>query len=366
MHIHGGDIYTYQGMLDFSANINPLGIPASVVQAAARGAEQAASYPDPQCRDLRRALAAWESAGMEQAIKPEQIICGNGAADLIFALALAQKPQQALLPAPGFHEYEQALRAVGCQIKYHYLQAQNGFQLDVQQLTAEITPETEMLFLCNPNNPTGLAITRQNLQPLVERCRQCGTLLVLDECFNEFLDAPAACTLKPLLSANPNLFILKAFTKLYAMPGLRLGYGICTDADLLNRLAEVSQPWRVSTPAQLAGLAALQEQEYVRQAQKLVRQERQFLQQELRALGMQVYNSMANYIFFQTPAEWPAEFNLAAACRTRQVLIRDCSNYVGLTPGFYRIAVRTRPENEQLLQALKQIILTMKQQGRRI
>lgn len=363
MHIHGGDIYTYQGMLDFSANINPLGIPASVVKAAARGAEQAASYPDTQCRDLRRALAVQESIGLTQPVQPEEIICGNGAADLIFALTLAQKPRQALLPAPGFHEYEQALRAIGCHIQYHYLTAQNGFQLDVQRLTAEITPETELLFLCNPNNPTGLAISRQELQPLLKRCQQCQTLLVLDECFNEFLDDPAAYTLKPLLAANPNLFILKAFTKLYAMPGLRLGYGLCANSVLLNRLAEVSQPWRVSTPAQLAGLAALQEQAYVRQAQELIRHERQFLQQQLSALGMQVYNSMANYIFFKTPADWPATFNLAAACREQQILIRDCSNYVGLTPGFYRIAVRTRPENEQLLRAMQQIVLTQEQQG---
>ncbi len=147
------------------------------------------------------------------------------------------------------------------------------------------------------------------------------------------------------------------------MPGLRLGYGLCANSVLLNRLAEVSQPWRVSTPAQLAGLAALQEQAYVRQAQELIRHERQFLQQQLSALGMQVYNSMANYIFFKTPADWPATFNLAAACREQQILIRDCSNYVGLTPGFYRIAVRTRPENEQLLRAMQQIVLTQEQQG---
>lgn len=363
MHIHGGDIYTYQGMLDFSANINPLGIPSSVVKAAAQGAAQAASYPDTQCRELRRALAEQESRGLPQPIRPEQLICGNGAADLIFALALAQKPRQALLLAPGFHEYEQALRAIDCQIQYHYLTEQDGFALNVSRLAAELTPATELLFLCNPNNPTGLALTRQQLRPLLESCRKCGTLLVLDECFNEFLDEPAAYTLKPLLAEFPNLFILKAFTKLYAMPGLRLGYGISADAGLLARLAEVSQPWRVSTPAQLAGLAALQEQEYVRQAQALVRQERQFLRHELSALGLKVYNSLANYIFFRSPDGWPAEFDLAAACRERQILIRDCSNYVGLQPGFYRIAVRTRPENEKLLQALRQIVRHI-QQGR--
>ena len=353
MHIHGGDIYTYQNMLDFSANINPLGIPENVVQAAARGAANSASYPDTQCRALRLALAEHEQ------VQPSQLIFGNGAADLIFALSLARKPQQALLIAPGFHEYEQALRVVDCNIRYHYLQEAEGFRLNVPRLCAEITAarSAEMLFLCNPNNPTGLALTRQELQPLVEHCQQCGTLLVLDECFNEFLDNPAEYSLKPLLNAYPNLFILKAFTKIYAMPGLRLGYGISADRELLRRLAEVMQPWSVSTPAQTAGLAALQEQAYVAQAQELVQQERQFLQTQLTALGLTVYNSQANYIFFQIPAaKFPGYAELPANCRAQGVLIRDCSNYVGLRPGFYRVAVRQRPENERLLQAIKQAL----------
>lgn len=348
MHIHGGDIYTYQGMLDFSANINPLGLPEAVVQAAAKGAALSAAYPDTQCRALRQALAQTEGPGW---LQPDNIICGNGAADLIFMLALAAKPRRALLLAPGFHEYEQALRAVGCQISYYYLPEAEGFQLDVARLLAQMQAEKpDMLFVCNPNNPTGLALPRPELQPLAERCRQTGALLVLDECFNEFLDEPAAYTLKPLLPANQQLFILKAFTKLYAMPGLRLGFGLCTNAALLAQMEACAQPWRVSTPAQLAGLAALQETAYVAQAQALVQQERAFLLTELNKLGLQTYNSMANYLFFRAP-QAP---KLAEACRSQQpgVLIRDCSNYVGLEPGYFRVAVRTRLENEQLLQAL--------------
>lgn len=348
MHIHGGDIYTYQGMLDFSANINPLGLPKAVVQAAAAGAAQSAAYPDTQCRALRQALAQNEGPGWLQAAN---IICGNGAAELIFMLALAAKPQRALLLAPGFHEYEQALRAVGCQIDYYYLQEAEGFRLNVERLLAQMRAQKpEVLFLCNPNNPTGLALPRTELELLAGYCQQAGVLLVLDECFNEFLPEPEAYTLKPLLSANPQLFILKAFTKLYAMPGLRLGFGLCANAGLLAQMEACAQPWRVSTPAQLAGLAALQEKEYVAQAQALIRQERAFLLAGLARLGLTTYNSMANYIFFRAP-HTP---RLAEVCRTQQpgVLIRDCSNYVGLEPGYFRVAVRTRPENEQLLQAL--------------
>ncbi len=341
MHIHGGDVYTYQDMLDFSANINPLGIPASVVQAAAAGAARSAAYPDPQCRRLKAALARHEQ------LPASYIVCGNGAADLIFQLALAAKPRRALLLAPGFHEYEQALRAVGCEVKFFYLTEREGFRLTEAYLDA-LKPGLDMVFLCNPNNPTGLAAPRELLQQILRRCRDIGARLILDECFNAFLDDPAAASLAPELADFPNLFILKAFTKIYAMPGLRLGYGLCADAALLAALAEVSQPWSVSLPAEEAGLAALAENAYVERARALVRAERERLLREITALGCQTWGAAANYIFFRSVP------GLAEACRRHKLLLRDCSNYEGLAPGYFRAAVKLPAENDRLLAVLRQ------------
>ncbi len=339
MHIHGGDVYTYQNMLDFSANINPLGIPESVVKAAAAGAAASAAYPDTQCRRLKAAIADHEQAPQEY------IVCGNGAADLIFQLALAIKPKRALLLAPGFHEYEQALRTVGCQVDFFYLKEEDGFRLTDAYLEA-LTPGVDIVFLCNPNNPTGLAVPRPLLLKILQRCREIGARLVLDECFNDFLDEPDAYTLKPELAACPNLFILKAFTKIYAMPGLRLGYGLCADKALLAALAEVAQPWSVSLPAQEAGLAALKETAYVARARALVQAERERLLAGLSALGCRTYGSMANYIFFRSVP------GLAEACRAHSLLLRDCSNYAGLMPGYYRAAVKLPEQNDRLLAVL--------------
>ncbi|HIU10621.1 MAG TPA: aminotransferase class I/II-fold pyridoxal phosphate-dependent enzyme [Candidatus Avidehalobacter gallistercoris] len=343
MHIHGGDIYTYQNMLDFSANINPLGIPESVVRAAAAGAAASASYPDPKCRRLKAAIAAHEQT------PEEYVVCGNGAADLIFQLALAAKPRRALLLAPGFHEYEQALRTVDCQVDFFYLKEEDGFRLADAYLEA-LTPGLDIVFLCNPNNPTGLAVPRPALLRILEKCRDIGARLVMDECFNEFLDEPAAYSLKPELSAYPNLFILKAFTKIYAMPGLRLGYGLCADQALLAALAEAAQPWSVSIPAQEAGLAALTETEYVARAKALVKDERERLQDALAALGCRTYGSMANYIFFRSVP------GLAEACRAHNLLLRDCSNYQGLCPGYFRAAVKLPEQNNQLLAVLTAVL----------
>lgn len=341
MHIHGGDIYGKAVEMDFSANLNFLGMPDSVRQAAKEGVDASIHYPDPQCRALRAALAEAEQ------IPEEQILCGNGAADLIFGLALAVKPKKALVWAPGFNEYEQALRAVDCSVGYLPLRREEGFAYRVEALEA-VTPEVDMLFFCNPQNPTGQTASADFLEALLDRCQETGTLCVADECFLEFLDEEERFSAKPALAYMENLFVLKAFTKLYAMPGLRLGYGLCSNGELLQRMREVLQPWSVSVPAQRAGVAALGETEYVRRTQALVRQERRFLKEQMRELGCKIYGSKANFVFFQGPED------LAAFCLDRGILIRDCRNYQGLGPGYYRAAVRSREENTRLLEVLRE------------
>ncbi len=339
MYKHGGDIYTYKGMLDFSANLNPLGLPNSVLAAAQAGCAASAAYPDPLCRELTQALAHHEH------LSAEHIICGNGAADLIFRLAMATHPGRALLIAPGFSEYEQALLSVNCHIDHFFLREENGWQLD-QSYIAALQTRPDIVFICNPNNPTGLTVNQTLLQNIVAATARLNIRLVIDECFNDFLDDGNRHTAKPLLAANSHIFILKAFTKTYAMAGLRLGYGLCTDTALLAAMAEAAQPWSVSTPAQAAGVAALGEHAYVERARQLVAQQRRRLTDGLNSLGCQTYGSSANYIFFR------AKPGLTEACRRRNVLIRDCSNYHGLCPGYYRIAVKLPAENDRLLQVL--------------
>lgn len=340
MHIHGGDVYTYKNMTDFSANINPLGIPESIVAAVTEGAKVAAQYPDVQCRELRKALSEAEN------IPQEQIVCGNGAADLIFSLVLAAKPQRALMLAPTFYEYEQALRAIDCHIDYHVLKEENGFQLQEDYL-AKLDKGIDIIFICNPNNPTGVLTEPEFLKKVLQKCREQDILFVLDECFNDFLDEPNSYTLKGYIKDSPNLFILKAFTKLYAMAGLRLGYGFSSNEKLLAKMNEVTQPWSVSTPAQYAGLAALKEQDYVGRTKEIIKEERCYLMENLTKLGFTTYPGKANYIFFKGPE------GLGEKTKEHGYMIRDCSNYHSLTKGFYRIAVRLPEENHGLIAALE-------------
>ena len=348
MHlIHGGDVYSArqkmkQEPLDFSANINPMGMPPGAVRAAADALQQCTQYPDPLCRELRAALAAYEG------IPAEQIVCGNGAADLIFRIVAATHPQRALLLEPTFAEYEQALRSMDCSIAYFPLQESEGFVLP-EAFLQQLTPEINLLFLCNPNNPTGRTVSPALLQEIWKRCEEAGILLVVDECFNEFLEHPEQNTLKGVLKTGTNSVILKAFTKSFAMPGLRLGYGLCGNGDLAERIFSCGQPWGVSIPAQAAGVAALQEQGYLERMRRLIQTERRWLSENLARLGLCVFPSEANYILFRTETEIP----LRERMEQRGVLIRACGNYRGLDNRYYRIAVRGHGENERLIAALK-------------
>ena len=342
-HIHGGNIYQYENCLDFSANCNPLGTPESVKRAAAESLDRISEYPRVGCAPLRRAIGEYEG------IDEENIICGNGAAELIFSLCRAVKPERAIVPAPTFAEYEQALRSVDCQVEYACLKEEENFFLQEEFLEL-LREDLDMVFLCNPNNPTGILTQREFLMKVLKICDRKDILLVVDECFLDFVREPDKYTLKAQLSLHKNLFLLKAFTKRYAMAGIRLGYGMCADRELLEKMEAVTQTWNVSTVAQAAGIAALKEKEYVERGRQLIFRESAYLQKTLADLGLKVFPSQANYIFFKGPEGFFED------CVKEGILIRSCSNYPGLSEGYYRIAVKLPEENAKLVRAFGRIL----------
>lgn len=346
--VHGGDWAGYRAefgcdALDFSANVSPLGLPAGVAAAITNALPTADRYPDPLCRELRAALAGAEG------VPADWILCGNGAADLIFRLALAVRPRRALLPAPTFAEYEAALQTVGCAVQRVFLREENEFAVTEEFIDA-VTPETDIVFLCQPNNPTGQVTPPALVERLVRRCAECGAVLVVDECFLDFLPDRDAWTAKQLLRDAPQLVILKAFTKLYAMAGVRLGYALCGDAALLEKMRGAGQPWAVSSLAQAAGLAALQETVYAGAVRALIAEQRPRMAAGLRALGLRVMDGQANYLLFRATPDFGEKL------RRRGAVVRSCANYPGLDAAWYRTAVRTAQENTRLLQIMGEIL----------
>lgn len=347
---HGGDIYSADYLCDFSVNVNPSGPPESVCRAVRESADRLDRYPDTACRALRTALSG------KLSVRPEYLIFGNGAAELIFALAQAVRPKKALITAPGFAEYEAALQAADCEIRRYPLKPELDFHPG-EDLLEWITDDTDLIFLCNPHNPSGTVMKRPFLLKAAERAEKCGAVLAVDECFWQFVPENERVTLLDAVEEYPSLFLLHAFTKTFAMPGLRLGYGVSSDTGLLERMERQTQAWNVSVPAQMAGLAALRENAYVELIARTVSAEREYLSRELKRLGFVVYPSLANYLLFQGPED------LKERCRERKILIRDCRNYRGLSAGWFRVAVRLHEENRLLVETLEEI--TAEKTGRK-
>ena len=344
---HGGDWAGFESEygkapLDFSANVSPLGLPEGVRAAAIRALETADRYPDPLCRKLRAALSKYHS------VPAENIVCGNGASDLIYRLCLSLKPKRAAVFVPSFSEYALALREAGAAVTEIPLPEAEDFRLTEKQVL-QIPQDIELLFLCNPNNPTGLLTEREILSAILSLCRKRGTILCADECFLDFCVNATEHSLIPALSEYPNLVILRAFTKTYAMAGLRLGYALCGNKALAERLQNSGPPWVVSGVAQEAGIEALCETNYVNRLRVLISDERRRMKAALEALGLRVIPGEANFLHFQS-----ADTALAEKLRARGMLIRECADFAGLRAGWYRTAIRTAEENGALLRALKE------------
>lgn len=339
MRMHGGNIFQSPKMLDFSANINPLGMPETVRDAVMHAAAECAHYPDPHCTDLIHALSAYEQ------IPGSRIVCGNGAADLIYRIVHAFRPRKALLPAPTFSEYAFALNETGCAVSEYPLHAENSFRLDEAFLFA-ISDNTDIVFLCSPNNPTGQLTAPELLCAVAEKCRKQSTLLVCDECFLRFAEHAEQYSLRRYF--HESCVILHAFTKLYAMPGLRLGYALCGSDAIAEKLRQSGQFWSVSVPAQAAGIAALQAPDRIPETVRYVSAERAFLSDALRDSGIFVYDGAANFLLVKAASDF------AARMKTHGIMVRTCTDFYGLSDRHFRIAVRTHEENLALIAAVRE------------
>ena len=346
---HGGDVYGERRIrLDFSININPLGMPAFVKEAVYRSVEACGAYPDIHCTRLRERIGAYYG------IPGEQIIFGNGAAELIFLAARAVLPKRAVLFAPTFSEYETALQEAGTDLFFFPLLPSEGFHFSVERYLSFLQEtDPQMIFLCSPSNPAGTVIPKGDLLRILEFCKKQGIRAVADECFLEFLDDPEEAGCLREVSFNPMLFLLRAPTKSFSMAGLRLGYGFSSDLRLLGRMRSMGQPWKVSIPAQAAGEAAFgpQREAFLEETRRLIKKERAYLKKGLEEAGFYVWDSAVNFLLFRDFKE-AEQSKLQAFFRSQGILIRSCANYRGLDSSYYRVCVKRREENEEFLRVL--------------
>lgn len=344
MTIHGGDIYRNSVKLDFSVNINPFGVPRSVKEALHRAIGKCTLYPDMEAQELK------EAVGRMLFVPKECLLFGNGASELFMAITHAIKPKKTVIPVPSFYGYEYAATAAESEILYYELKRENDFCV-TNGLCESLTEDVSLLFLANPNNPTGCLLRRETAGTLLRRCLEKGIYVVVDECFIEFCEGRPS--LLSELAKNDRLLIVRSFTKIFSIPGVRLGYLLCKNRALLTKVAGQLPEWNLSCFAQEAGCACAGEKAFLAETESLIRRERAFLTESLKQRGFLVFPSEANFILFYRKEETGGA-TLYEQLLRQGILIRDCGNFRCLENGFYRIAVKTREENVRLLHALEQ------------
>ncbi|OGP72463.1 MAG: threonine-phosphate decarboxylase [Deltaproteobacteria bacterium RBG_13_58_19] len=350
---HGGDVYhlartlgiALSDLVDFSANINPLGYPRGIAPAVQAALKEIVHYPDRRSLELKQDLAAYHR------LNPEQILVGNGSTELIYLAVRALKPRKALIVAPAFSEYEQALQVAQVPVDFHLTPEAHNFTLE-----KPLDPRgADLVFLANPASPSGALLGPERLLPLVEAFEKAGVYLLLDEAFIDFVEE---ASLKSLLARFPHLLILRSFTKFFGIPGIRLGY-LLAAPPLIDRLTAIHEPWSVNTLAQAMGRVCLADRDFMEQTRELVDRERDYLFKRLAALpGLVPFPGAVNYLLVKlTRPGWNAA-KLQKALLAQKMVIRDAGNFRGLDERFFRIAVRRREENEQLLAALEHCLET--------
>jgi threonine-phosphate decarboxylase len=367
-HQHGGDVFAVarslgippEEILDFSASINPLGMAPGLADALTACFGRLLHYPDKGAAELRERLAAYHGVscghiavanGSTELIHLIPRLCAVGAPPPARASAAGAAGKRGLIVAPAFAEYAFALQRAGWEIDYFTVKSSDGFQLSLPAFADKLREGYDLVFICNPANPTGALIPKDDIEAIIALCQQSGTFLVLDEAFVDFCEDESA---KDLIVRYPRAVLLRSMTKFFAIPGLRLGYAIGAP-ETIEAISSFQDPWSVNTAAQVAGVASLKDRDYCERSRSYIAEERERLAAGLAGFPwLKVYPSRANYLLAELTNGMPVAA-LRSRLMAKGILIRDCSNFQGLDERFFRVAVRLREENERLLAELKSI-----------
>jgi len=352
---HGGNIFDIarqlgselSDMIDFSASINPLGLSLMVRKAVICALDSLVHYPDNTHRELKQALATYHG------LSPANIAVANGSTEIIYHLPAMLPGKRALIISPSFNEYVRSLLQRHWEARHFILTPESNFSIDLAALEQALAGGYDALYLCNPGNPNGTLYTSRTIEQIYRLCIASGTFLVLDEAFMDFCEDSSA---KHFIVKGDNGIVLRSMTKFFGIPGLRLGYAL-SSSTLAERLDDMGGPWSVNTLAQAAGVAALKDSEHNLRTIDYIRRERRDFHDRLSEIRqLRVYPSSANFLLAEITGNMSAG-ELRDRLMHQRLLIRDCTNFMGLTPQFFRIAVRTSEENERLVEALKMILM---------
>lgn len=354
-YLHGGNFeramerydISLDEIIDFSANINPLGISPKIKEVLVKNIDQLSCYPDPECKEAKKEISRYFK------IDYENIILGNGSTELIYLIVQTLKAKKVLIPIPTFCEYERALNNNNVSINFYKLKEKQEFLISINEIISQLVG-IDLVFLCNPNNPTGTFLPRKEMLTLVKEIQRRKIFLVLDEAF---IDLHEEESFVKEVKNYDHLIILRSLTKFFGLPGLRIGFGV-SSSELIKKLEVQKIPWGVNYLAQIAVREVLRDEKFISKSRFFLLKEKEFLYRELSNIkGLKAYKPSANFVFLKLLGNISSE-KLKEQLAKKGILIRDCSNFRGLEKEkFIRIAVRTRKENLKLLEQLKIILM---------
>ncbi len=354
-HFHGSDLEMIEkvygikkeDIISYSANVNPLGISPKLKSTLSSQIDAIMSYPDREYTQLRNKIAEYVQTDASN------IIVGNGSTELISLFIQIKHPQKALIIGPTYSEYEREVSLGGGTTRYYRLDEENDFKLNLQHLEEDLTSDIDLLVICNPNNPTSTAITRNDMRKILDICKQKGIFVMVDETYVEFAENTDYITSAPLTGYYNNIIILRGISKFFAAPGLRLGYAICGNVDLLKEINQRKNPWTINSLAAIAGEIMFSDSEYIENTRKLISTERARICDILsNCANVKYFEPTANFILIKILKKDVTSMDLFEAAIRKGLMIRDCSTFPFLDNKFIRFCFMDPKANDALLEIL--------------
>ena len=358
-HFHGSDLEKIEeiyhikkeDITSFSANVNPLGISPLLRDTLAKHVDAITSYPDREYTQLRKSICAYTGANFEN------IIVGNGSTELISLFIQTTHPKKALILGPTYSEYEREISLEGGHTLYYPLKEENNFQMDVEDFCSQLNDSLDLLVLCNPNNPTSTAVARKDMRKILDCALQFGISVMVDETYEEFTPEGSKISSIPLTNNYNNLIVLRGISKFFAAPGLRLGYAVTGNPDLLKYINTKKNPWTINSLAEIAGCIMFSDKDYINKTKALITGERQRMYDTLSSWKtVKVYPSCTNFLLVRILREDVTSDMVFDHCIRKGLMIRDCSTFPFLDSSYIRFCVMSPEKNDELLEAFREIL----------
>ena len=352
---HGGDLDVIEQkynipkekIIDFSGNINPLGISNKIENVIKNNINVITTYPDKNYNNLKKSIANYCDCN------ENNIIVGNGATEIISLFIKNLAPKNAIIISPSYSEYERELKNNNCNITFFDLKEEEDFLLNINNLLNIIDNTIDLIVLCNPNNPTGTAINNEQIKIILEKCK----FLMIDETYAEFSSKSENIFATNLVNNYDNLFVIRGTTKFFGVPGIRLGYGICSNNNILNKINKYKDPWSVNSIANLIGITMFSDIEYIDKTRNLILNEKNYIYKELSKIeNLKVYKTNSNFILCKILNNKITSTELFEFLIKYNILIRDAKDFTFLDNTFFRFCILSENNNKLLIEKLKEVL----------